>query len=671
MPDLSFKTLGEMQQNSCKTNASNRLFGTKVDGEYRWISYAEFGELVDRCRAGFVSLGIEKGDRIACIANNRVEWAVGAYAAYGLGAIWVPMYEAQLPKEWKYILSDSGAKAVICATDTIHGQCKDFPNEVESLEHVINLAADGETNWRALLQAGAEKPVELGDVSADDVAGLIYTSGTTGDPKGVVLSHNNLCSNVRAMHDLIEIESGDTSLSFLPWAHSFGQVCELHALISTGASLGLAERVDTLMDNFNEVKPTLLFSVPRIFNRIYDGINKKMANESGFKRYLFTSGLAAANERRRLESEGKSPGLWLKTRLNLFDKLVFSKVRDRLGGRLKYAFSGGAALSPAVAEFIDNMNIVVYEGYGLTETSPIVTANSQSGQKIGSVGRPIPEVEVIIDGADGKPNVEGEVLVSGPNVMVGYYNRPDQTDEVIEVRDGKRIFRTGDLGKLDSDGFLYITGRVKELYKLENGKYVAPAPLEETIQLSGFVNQAIVYGFNKPYNVVLIVPDEAALKGWAAENDLEGRSIVDLCGDDRVRQMYQRAIAEQAKSFKGYERPKDFALIATEFSVEDDLLTPTLKYKRRHIVARYQELLDSLYGSPIPAAIRGRKRAGKAASAPAAAVEKKAAAKPKKLDAKLKAAKVTLRKAQSKSMRSFEKTASEPDPKKDEPTPPA
>jgi long-chain acyl-CoA synthetase len=616
-----FENLAQMQRESCKAFSDRPVFGEKKGGTYQWITYGEFAQMVEHCQGGLAQLGVGKGDRVACIANNRTEWAVGAYATYNLAAVWVPMYEAQLAKDWKYILNDCGAKVLIVANDAIYDKTRAFVEEIESLEHIVNLAGTGEGSWTGLLASGKAHAKAPNDVAPDDIMGLIYTSGTTGNPKGVVLSHANIVSNVDAIQGKFDIGPEDVSLSFLPWAHSFGQTAELHVLTSLGASLGLAESVQTLIQNFSEVKPTILISVPRVFNKIYDGLRKRMADESGFKRFMFQAGLKAAADKRGALDAGRSPGGWTKFRYGLFDKLVFSKVRDRFGGRLRYACSGGAALSPEVATFIDDMNITVYEGYGLTETSPIVTTNRPEARKIGSVGKAIPGVEVIIDGADGKPNTEGEVMVAGPNVMVGYYNLPDQTADVIFEQEGKRIFRTGDLGKLDDEGFLFITGRVKEIYKLENGKYVAPAPLEEQLQLSGYILQVFISGFNKPYNIALIVPDAEAVLRWANEHGVSG-SLGELCENDAVRGLIQEELDKYGADFKGYERPRKFLLVPDEMTVDNGMLTPSMKMKRRTIEEVYGERLDALYAGEA----EGRKAAP--AKTDAGGTEAKAASKP-------------------------------------------
>jgi long-chain acyl-CoA synthetase len=340
-----------------------------------------------------------------------------------------------------------------------------------------------------------------------------------------------------------------------------------------------------------------LFAVPRVFNRIYDGLQKRMAKESGFKKFMFHRGIKVANQRRKLREQNKESG-WLNFQYGIFDKLVFSKVRDRFGGRLKYAFSGGAALSKEVGEFIDNMNILVFEGYGLTETSPIVSANRPGGHKIGSVGRPIPGVEIFICDEDQKPlpiGEEGEVCVVGPNVLQGYHGLEAATNEVIFDLNGKRAFRTGDMGKLDQEGYCYITGRFKEQYKLENGKYVVPSPLEELLKLSGFVNQAFIFGQNKPHNICLVVPDFPAVEEWAQENGITDLSHDSLIANEKVHALIGEELARCGADFKGYERPKKWTLLKDEFSIENDMMTPKMSIKRRNVIKAYQDKIDALY----------------------------------------------------------------------------
>ncbi len=600
----NFSSLVDMQVKARQRYAKNLLFGTKKNGAYQWMTHEEFGQEVDKFRAALALLGVKRGDKVAVIADNRVEWAVAAYATYGLAAHYVPMYESQLPKDWKYIVEDSGAKVLLVAKEAIYEKTKSFPQEINGLEHIISFEAPESAaySYAGHLKKGAASPVPPTYPTEEETAGLIYTSGTTGKPKGVILSHGNIISNVNAVHGFFPMDQNDRSLSFLPWAHSFGQTVELHVLLSCGASMGIAESVSTLMDNFGEVKPTLLFAVPRIFNRIYDGLNKKMAAGSAVARFLFNKGLKVAQKRRELAEKGKKSA-FLDAQYKFFDKLVFSKVKARFGGRLKYAFSGGAALSREVAMFIDDVGILVFEGYGLTETSPIASANSPHARKIGTIGKPIPGVQIYICNDEGKKlpqGQEGEIVVVGPNIMQGYHNHPEDTAKVIFDMDGKRAFRTGDMGSIDPEGFIKITGRVKEQYKLENGKYVVPSPLEELLKLSGYIDQVFLYGFNKLYNVVLVYPDEAAIKSWAKQNGVSGETLAEINKDPRTHALIGEELKKHSAEFKGYERPKKWALLDEGFTIENDMMTPKMSIKRNNVMKRYQDLLDSLYQGDVP-----------------------------------------------------------------------
>ncbi|MBI4953288.1 MAG: long-chain fatty acid--CoA ligase [Myxococcales bacterium] len=582
-----FENLVDLWEKSCEKFAENELFGTKSSGAWTWITYGEFKKLVDDLRGGLAGLGVAAGDKVGIVSNNRVEWAVAAYATYGLGASFVPMYEAQKADEWKFILEDCGAKVAIGATNGIYDKLKGLKAELPGLEHVIGFEAKASDpgSYAALLEKGAKKPVAAQHPKPSDIAGFIYTSGTTGNPKGVILSHDNICSNINAIHELFPFDPSDRSLSFLPWAHSFGQTCELHAMLSMGSSLAVNDAVENLVANLSEVRPTILFAVPRIFNRIYDGVNKQMADKPGAIQKLFKSAIANQTVR----SRGGEIGLGAKLGIGLARKLIFSKIRQKFGGRLKYAVSGSAALSKEVAEFIDALGIEVYEGYGLTETSPIATANFPGRRKIGSVGRAIPGVTITIDRGVTDDAKNGEILIRGPNIMQGYHNRPEENAAVLMP---DRTFRSGDMGYLDEDGYLYITGRIKEQYKLENGKYVVPSPLEEDLKLSPYIANVMIHGANHPYNVALVVLDKAAVEKWAAAS---GVATDNLEESPEVKKLVEEELQKYGRGFKGFERPEKFALILEDFSTDNGMLTPTLKLKRRNVLAKYESRLEALY----------------------------------------------------------------------------
>ncbi len=587
----AFKNLVDMFQQSVKKFGPQDLFGTKVGGEWRWSTFEAVGRQVDELRAGLASLGIARGDCVAVVANNREEWAVLAYACYGLGAALVPMYEAQAPKEWAFICNDCKAVAVVGGSAKVYEKCKELAGKVATIKHVIGIEQpeSDPLSFAALRKKGAASPVEPIDPEPGDTSCLIYTSGTTGDPKGVILSHGNIISNVNAVQSMLPIGTEDRSLSFLPWAHSFGHTAELHVMLSKGASIALAEAVDKIIPNLAEVHPTIIFSVPRIFNRIYDVVNKQVSEKPAIVQSLFQSGLRAAQKRKR----GEEPTLGEKIAYPIAKKLIFDKTVARFGGRLRWAFSGGAALSREVAEFIDSLGITVYEGYGLTETSPITTANRPDAHKIGSVGKAIEGVRVEIDKSQTSPDSkDGEIVVYGPNVMQGYHNRPQETEAVFTKDRG---FRTGDLGYLDSEGFLFITGRLKELYKLQNGKYVAPAPLEEKMKLSPFIANCMVYGDNRLFNVALLVPDFGTLNGWASEHGISERDPAKLIENDQVKAQMKAEVDKFCEEFKGFEEVKKVALVAEDFTVENGLLTPSMKLKRRVATELYKDKIEALY----------------------------------------------------------------------------
>jgi len=614
-----FETLVDIFTRSVTTFASREAFGTKKDGVWQYSTYADFGRNVDRLRGGLASVGVGRGDRVAIISNNREEWAVAAYATYTLGAAFVPMYEAQLEEEWEFILKDCDAKVLLVATRGIFEKTRSFLGRLPSLKHLVLLEDDatargeGTSTYRSLLESGEVAP--LVTPAPSDIAGFIYTSGTTGAPKGVLLSHWNIASNVAAVHEIFPIFPEDRSLSFLPWAHVFGQSVELHVLLSNGASMGICESADKILANLADVQPTLLFSVPRVFNKLYAAVQKQIASKPALIQGMVARALQVTAKQR----EGAPLDLGERLVLALTDRLVFSKVRARFGGRLKYAFSGGAAISREVAEFIDSLGVTVYEGYGLTETSPIATANYFKNRKIGSVGKALPHIRIEIDSSKGGGEkngyLEGEILIFGPNVMVGYHNRAEENAAVlIEGASGAgdsadRGFRSGDLGYLDSDGFLYITGRIKEQYKLENGKYVVPTPLEEQLKLSPYVANVMIFGDNRPYNVALIVANVEAVQSWASKNGLAATLDADaLLSHPKVTELFRNEVDRRSTSFKGFESVEAFAVISQDFTTENGMLTPSLKLKRRAVVEAHGPLLAGLY-------LKKRQRAQGAASA--------------------------------------------------------
>jgi long-chain acyl-CoA synthetase len=585
-----YKTLTEILRSSVATYRDRPLFGTKRDGAWVWTTYADFARQVDGMRAGLASCGVVRGDRVAFIANNRVEWAVAAYACYTLGAAFVPMYEAQNPKEWEYIVRDCAAKVVFVANDKLLGLAHALFDPIATVKSIV--VVDGAPANGAPPPSGrvcrypaiatGKPPVDAIEPAPNDLAGILYTSGTTGMPKGVMLTHLNIASNVSAILDIYPFTPEDRSLAFLPWAHSFGQTSELHTFLGAGASMAINEHNDRIIGNLAEVKPTVIFAVPRIFNRIYTAVQGQLASRPKPIQQLVAASFRVRSRMRK----GEAPKLHERAMLAVVDKLVASKVRARFGGRLRLAVSGGAALSPAVGEFIDSLGILVYEGYGLTETSPVVSVNRPGKCRLGTVGPALPGVRVCTDEA-------GELIVYGPNVMKGYYNHPDETAAVMTSDGG---FRTGDMASIDADGFVTITGRIKEQYKLENGKYVVPTPLEDQLKLSPYVANAMVYGDNRPHNVALIVANVDAIRKWAAQQHTSLPSDIGAFLDDaRVRSLIRGEVEKFNASFKGFESIRDFALIAEDFTTDNGMLTPKMSLKRRKVIETYTHLIDRVY----------------------------------------------------------------------------
>lgn len=585
------ENLVEMFERSVMRYGNNKLFGTKnAAGEYEWLNYKEVGKRVADLRAGLAAEGLKKGDTIGLIANNRVEWALAAYATYSLGGRFVPMYEAELTSTWEYIIKDSGVKALFVSKPEIVEKVNSFRMRTPALEKVYLIDGEGPGTMADLEAKGRENPVpSVQPENPDEIAVLIYTSGTTGEPKGVLLSHGNLTSNVVDASSCIDVSDTDRSLAILPWAHSFGQTADLNGFILIGGSIALVGSVETVVEDLEKAQPTFLIAVPRIFNRVYDGLWAKMNEEGGLPRKLFVMGVEAAKQKRELAEQGKSK-LMVNLKVKIADALVFKKIRAKFGGKIRGAVTGSAMMNPEIAHFFSDIGIPTYDCYGLTETSPAATMNRPGTHKIGTVGAAIPNCRIEIDTSVVEPDAnDGEIIVYGPMVMKGYWNKPEDTAAVMTPDGG---FRTGDRGRLDEDGFLLITGRIKEQFKLLNGKYVFPASIEEDIKLIPLVANAMIYGEGRDYNVCLVVPDfEVCAKQTGKAADPAA-----MVADEAMRRMIQERIVEALKgSYASYEIPKEFVFLSEDFTVDNGMLTQTLKLKRRAVVDRFGEQIQDAF----------------------------------------------------------------------------
>jgi long-chain acyl-CoA synthetase len=605
---LEFDTIHDVQARACAQWGDRDLFGTYDNGEFGWMTYAEFDEKVKLARGVLTDLGIKQGDTVGVISNNRWEWAAVAAAAYSLSAVMVPMYEAQLPSDWSYILNDASCKTLMCANQDIYDRASaECTKSVPSVSSILCFDAPaGEPHSFKTAMEATEGGGGIVAPGAADLANLIYTSGTTGKPKGVELTHANQISNIYGTRQIVEnpldfMRHDDRSLSFLPWAHSYGQTCELWSLMAHGAGMGICRGVPDILEDLQLVKPSLLFSVPTLYKRVYDGVHNMINETNPIRRSLMKNALALGEAKVAAENAGGSLGGFSAIKHNALDGLVLSKIRDRFGGNLRVGFVAGAACPPEIIGFMDNIGIPVCEGYGLTETSPVVAINSPEARKIGSVGRAIGGVEVLaVDPGDNQPlptGSEGEICVIGPNIMKGYHNKPDATDEVISVLpDGRRMFHTGDLGTVGTDNFVKITGRLKEQYKLENGKYVVPTPVEEAIGMSRFIMQIVLCGANRPYNVCLIVPDVDALKN---ELKLDGDiTVADLQSNPDVLKLMEAEIQSNSKSLKKFEVPQKFHFV-NSFTVENQMLTPKMSVRRHVAITTYCDEIGAMYGDSV------------------------------------------------------------------------
>jgi long-chain acyl-CoA synthetase len=557
-------------------------------GEYEWVTHGQIAARVEKLRGGLAELGVGKDDVVGIIMNNSLEYPIVANATYSRGAWFVPMYEKELLSTWQYIMQDSGMKVVFVADNAIHDRIAAIRNELPALEKIVVIRGAGDLTLAGLEALGEATPVAALKPDKDDIAGLIYTSGTTGDPKGVLLSHGNYASMLKILRDsFAPLDEHTVTFSILPWGHVFGQVGELLHGAVNGASAGLMDSLDTLVEDIQKVRPTALVAVPRIFNTIYAGVHAKIEAKGGLAKILFNMAKKEAVKKR---TTGKTS-----LKLRILDKLVFEKIRATFGGRLKMALTGSAVMNDDIKLFFQDIGIETYDGYGLTESSIGLTFNGPvHGNVMGSVGTPGKNIKLVIDktytGADSR---DGEIIAYGPNIMQGYYNKPEKTAEVMTPDGG---FRTGDRGWLDEKGFLHITGRFKEEYKLSNGKYIHPASIEEDMKLNRFITGAFLYGEGKDFNVALVVPDMAALEKIARDRDLKADGHQMLLKEKAITDFLDAEIVGQLKqTYGGYEIPRKIIYTAEPFSLENGLLTQTLKLKRKKLLEKYGETLSALY----------------------------------------------------------------------------
>ncbi|MGQ9643737.1 MAG: AMP-dependent synthetase/ligase [Ignavibacterium sp.] len=576
------------------------LIKYKVEGKFVGVSYDKFKEETDRFAFGLANLGIKRDDKISIISENRPEWVYSDMAILALGAIDVPIYPSLTAESVEFIINNSESKGIIVSNKFQLNKFLKIRNNCKTIEFIIiynekdfDPNVPGLYTFKQVQDIGKryqqEHPNLLKDsiefTKPDDICTIIYTSGTTGEPKGVVLTHNNILSNVRAALECFPINKDDVFLSFLPLCHIFERMAGYYTAFSSGGTICYAESIETVAQDLIAVRPTIMTTVPRLFERMYSKIIKNVESQPEKKQKIFFWAIDVGKEYAQAKKKGRVP-ISLAAKHKIADKLVFKKLRERTGGRLRFFISGGAALSKELGEFFEAAGILIIEGYGLTESSPVIAANRVDDYKFGTVGKPFPGVEVKIAS-------DGEILAKGPNIMQGYYKNKKETDATII--DG--WLHTGDIGEFDSEGFLKITDRKKHLFKTSAGKYIAPTPIENLFLASKYIDQFVLIGDRRMFLTALIVPDFEALKEYADSNKIPYTKVDDLVRDDRIYKLLESEINQMQRQLANYERIRKFALLDKPFTIETGEITPSLKVRRKYIEERYRNLIEKMYES--------------------------------------------------------------------------
>lgn len=560
-------------------------FTQKENGKWVSISSSDFVNKAQQYSTGLTLIGIKKGDRVAIISNNRTEWHLTDLALQHLGVITVPIYPNITEADYEFILNDCGAVAVFISSEDIVNKIVAVRERVPSLRHMYTFnKIEGQKHYSELLMEAdlaAIKSIRA-TIHSDDVATLIYTSGTTGNPKGVMLTHGNLVSNVMGSEDRLPLGENQRCLSFLPLCHVFERMID-YLYIYKSVSIYYAESMDTIGDNIKEVRPHLFATVPRLLEKVYDKIMAKGSDLSGLKKGLFFWAVELGLK----YDPSKSMGAWYNFQLKIANKLIFSKWREALGGEVIALVSGGAALQPRLARVFLAAQIPVLEGYGLSETSPVIAVNSllDDGLRIGTVGKPLSNLDV-------KIAEDGEIIVKGPSIMKGYYNQPELTNEVM---DDEGYFHTGDIGEFIDGKFLKITDRKKEIFKTSGGKYIAPQVMENKFKESMFIEQVMVLGEGERHPAAFIQPDFNFLKEWCKRKKIEYTTNEEMIKQERIIDRIAKEVEELNQNFNNYEQIKKFELMGIQWSIDTGELTPTLKLKRKKIMEKYKHLYHKIY----------------------------------------------------------------------------
>jgi long-chain acyl-CoA synthetase len=587
---MPLETLSDLFLTAAEHDKPNCLLH-KVDGQFVPLSTAEVVDKVHRLAKALVDAGVERGDRVGLMAENGPHWPIVDFASVCIGAVLVPVYPTLTPEQAAFIVNDSGAKIVFAEGDEryegLQGQKGSMPNLEELV--LIGGGIPGATTLDQLFERGEGADADEFRQRAalnqpDDLATFIYTSGTTGNPKGVMLTHGNIVSNIKGSLEVLDIQGDYTALSFLPLSHSFERTVDYFYFLR-GVTIAYAESVQAVAQNLQEVRPHIFVSVPRVYEKVLAKVQENIAKAPALRQKIFHWAVSVGRDALAYRLQDKAPPGLLGLKLGLADTLVFSKIRERLGGRFVYAMSGGAPLAQDVAEFFWGAGIPIYEGYGLSETSPVLSVNAPGRVKMGTVGKALPGVTL-------KIAEDGEILAQGPNIMKGYHNLPEATAEAIDA-DG--WFHTGDIGEIDEEGFLRITDRKKEIIVNAYGKNVAPAPVENAIKASRYIGQVMVVGDRRKFLAALVVPDFEALAVWATAKGLDHSDMEALLAQDQVQELFRTEIEEVNQKLAKYERVQAWELLPEEWTIEGGEMTPTLKVKRRIVNQKHGERIDAMY----------------------------------------------------------------------------
>ncbi|MEO0074968.1 MAG: long-chain fatty acid--CoA ligase [candidate division WOR-3 bacterium] len=584
-------TIYECFLNSVKKYPHRTALMYKQNQKFKKISYAELNQLINNLAHNLFQMGLAKGDKIAIYSYNRAEWAISDLAALKLGLIVVPIYHVLSAYYIHYILQETQAKLIFIENKQLFDNFKTIANDLIALKKIIiyddtNISTSlTYYKFKDLLKTDNANLSLSINLSEHDLATIVYTSGTTAEPKGAMLTHHNIISNALTAIKLFDINERDVIMSYLPASHMFERTCGYYTMIFSGATIGYAESISTISVDIKKIKPTLLIALPRVLEKAYQTAVDKIMTSSNLTKKIMRMAIKNLNSYTLLRYRNQPIPHTLKIKHLIFDRLIARKFHKLAGGRLRLIVSGGAPLNRKIAYIYQALKFTICEGYGLTETSPVISANTPKDNKIGTVGKPFPNVKVKI----GENN---EILMQGPNLMLGYFNKEQETKRVID-QDG--WFHTGDQGKFDAHGHLIITGRLKELIVTSYGKKIPPIPIEEKLIKTGYIEQALIFGDNRSYIIALIVPNRKLLELYAHQNNIQYDNYTQLLNNTKIIQFMRRLIDDACQNLSQYEKIKDFQLLAENFTIENGLLTPTLKLRRNKIFEKYKVLIDEIY----------------------------------------------------------------------------